>query len=116
MAVIRKSADNSNASRRPPATTPEARENQLIAAAFDLAEKQIRDGSASAQVLTHYLKLGTERERLERERLRRENKLLEAKAEAMESAKRVEELYTEAIKAMREYAGNAPDESDEDEY
>lgn len=91
--------------RRPPATTVEARENQLIADAYDLAEKQIRNGTASSQIVTHFLKMGTARENLERERLRRENTLLEAKASAMESSKRIEALYDEAIKAMRQYAG-----------
>jgi len=92
-------------SRRPPATTPEARENQLIAAAVDLAEEQIRSGKASAQVITHYLKLGTTREKLEQERLRNENKLALAKVEALSSNARVEELYKEALEAMRSYAG-----------
>lgn len=99
--------------RRPPAKTPEARERQLIAAAVDLAEKQILAGTASAQVITHYLKLGTSRETLEQEKLRRENLLLEARSNAMASSERIEQLYGNAIKAMREYAGH--DEPDEDE-
>lgn len=94
--------------KRRPATTPDGRENQLVALAVDLAEKQIREGTVSSQVLTHYLKLGSSRERLEQERLRRENHLLEAKAEAMASAKRVEELYGKALNAMRSYAGQDP--------
>lgn len=94
--------------KRRPATTPDGRENQLVALAVDLAEKQIREGTVSSQVLTHYLKLGSSRERLEQERLRRENHLLEAKAEAMASAKRVEELYGKALNAMRSYAGQEP--------
>jgi hypothetical protein len=96
--------------KRPPATTPEARENQLIAAAVELAEKQLQEGTASAQVITHYLKLGTTRERLEQEKLRRENELLKAKSESLASAARVEELYSNALKAMRTYAGNAEDD------
>lgn len=100
--------------RRPPATTPEGRENQLIAAAVDLAEKQILAGTASSQVISHYLKLGSSRERLEQERIRHENELLTAKAEMMASQKRVEELYGKALSAMREYAGQDPqDEGDE---
>lgn len=91
---------------RPPATTPEARENQLIAQAVDLAEKQIRAGTASAQVVTHYLKLGSSREKLEQERLAQEVSLMQAKREAMASAARVEELYGAAIDAMRAYAGH----------
>lgn len=96
---------------KPPARTPEARENQMIALAERLAEKQLAEGTASAQVITHYLKLGTTRERLEKEKLRRETELLSAKAEAMESAKRVEALYTQALSAMRSYSGQeSPDE------
>lgn len=94
--------------RRPPATTPEARENQLIGKAVDLAERQLEDGTASAQVISHYLKLGSSREVLEQERLVNENALLEAKREAMASAARVEELYGAAINAMRAYAGQEP--------
>lgn len=95
--------------RRRPATTPEQRENQLIALAADLAERQMRDGTASSQIITHYLKLGSTREELEKDRLRIENELAKAKIEAMASASRMEELYAEAIDAMRGYAGMAAD-------
>jgi hypothetical protein len=91
--------------RRPPATSIEARENQLIAKAVDLAEEQLEKGIATAQVITHYLKLGTTRELLEQERLRKENELLTAKVESLASAQRVEELYANALKAMRMYSG-----------
>ena len=94
-----------------PALTPEARENQLIAKAVDLAEKQLDEGTASSQVITHYLKLGSTREKLERERLEEENKLLRAKTKALEDAKEMKELYLDALKAMRSYRG----ESDPDE-
>lgn len=93
---------------RPPATTPEGRENQLIAAAVDLAEKQILDGTASAQVISHFLKLGSPREVLERERLANENALLKAKVETLQQQGRMEELYTNAINAMRTYSGQQP--------
>jgi hypothetical protein len=92
--------------RRPPATTPEGRENQLITLAVDLTEQQLKDGTATSQVISHYLKLGSTRERLEQERLEHENKLLEAKIEAMASVKRIEELYETALNAMRSYAGH----------
>lgn len=92
------------------AMTPEGRENQLIAAAVDLAEKQINDGSASAQVISHYLKMGSTREKLEQERLANENRLTEAKVEQMESLQRVEGLYAEALEAFRGYRGEDPDE------
>lgn len=91
-----------------PATTPEGRENQLVAAAVDLAEQQLLNGTASAQVITHYLKLGSTRERLEQERLTLENELLEVKKEAIASQARVEELYRTALDAMRSYAGQEP--------
>lgn len=102
-------------SRRPPATTPEGRENQLIAKAVDLAEQQIEQGTASAQVITHYLKLGSSREKLEQERIANENALLVAKKENMASAARVEELYSSAIEAMRAYAGANPPPADDDD-
>ena len=91
-----------------PATTPEGQETHMISKAMRLAEQQINDGTASAQVITHFLKLGTTRERLEQERLARENELLRAKAEAMEGAKEVQALYQEALNAMRTYSGQEP--------
>lgn len=87
------------------AFTPEARENQLISLAVDLAEKQLREGTASSQVITHYLKLGSTKERMEKEMMQEQIKLLTAKTEALQSAKHVEELYTEAIAAFRRYNG-----------
>lgn len=100
-----------------PALTPEARENQLIYLATDLAEKQLRDGTASSQVITHYLKLGSTKERIEKEILEKQKELISAKTEALQSAKRIEELYTEAISAMRRYSGNGGDEDEpEEEY
>jgi hypothetical protein len=93
------------ARRGRPASTPEGRENQLISKAVDLAERQLEEGTASAQVISYYLKLGSSRERLEQERLSKENVLLQAKAEQLESQKRVEELYADALSAMRSYNG-----------
>lgn len=113
--VVRQQSDSEpKRSRRPPATTPEARENQLIAHASDLAEKQLRNGTASAQVISHFLKLGSSREKLEQERIRNENGLLVTKREAMESQARVEELYTTALNAMRAYSGAEPEEEQND--
>lgn len=88
-----------------PATTLEGRENQLVSLASSLAEKQMIEGTASSQVITHFLKLGSTRERLEQARLENENLLLAAKVDQLASAKRVEELYAEALKAMRTYSG-----------
>lgn len=98
--------------RSAPATNPEAQENQMIALAVNLAEKQLREGTASSQVITHYLKLGTTRERLEKEKLENENKLLRAKTESLESTQRIEALYKEALDAMRSYSGKDIDEPD----
>lgn len=91
--------------RRPPATTPEARENQLVDLAFEVAEEQLLNRDASAQVITHFLKLGSEREKTERKRLELELELTRAKIDSMESSKRLEQLYDNAIKAMRDYSG-----------
>lgn len=103
---------------RRPATTPDGRENQLISLSYDLAERQLADGTASSQVITHFLKAASTRERLEQERLQRENLLLSAKVEQISSAARMEELYEKAIKAMRGYSGQPEEEEfyDEDEF
>lgn len=112
MASRRVNEPQAKTTSRPPATTPEARENQLIAKAVDLAQRQLEDGTASAQVISHFLKLGSSRERLEQERLEMEVGLLAAKSEAIASQKRVEELYKEALDAMRNYSGqSAPEET-----
>ena len=87
------------------AINPADREQQMINLAMNLAEGQLRDGTASSQVITHFLKAGSERERRERERLEEENKLLRAKTEALQSARRIEELYTEAMAVFRGYQG-----------
>jgi len=99
-----------------PADSPEARENQLIAAAVNLAEKQLLDGTASPSVITHYLRLASTRESLEREKLRRENEVLRAKAEALESNRVAEELYSQAIEAMRSYSGLASSQDEEIDF
>lgn len=101
---------------RRPATTPEDRENQLASLAYDLAERQMLEGTASSQVISHFLKHASPRERLERDRLTQENELLKAKVEQLASAKRVEELYSSALNAMRQYAGQDPLEEDYDDY
>lgn len=95
-----------------PALTPEARENQLISLAIDLAEKQLLEGTASSQVITHYLKLGSSKERIEKEILEKQKDLIEAKTNAYKSTEELKELYDNAINAMRHYSGHG----DEDEY
>lgn len=98
--------------RQKPAETPEARENQMISYAVDLAEQQLLNGTASAQVITHYLKLGTQKEKLEREKLQLEKDLLVAKTEALQSQKQIEKLYADAISAMQIYSGRIDDDED----
>ena len=99
---------------RRPATTPAGRESQLVSQAYDLAEQRMRQGTASAQEITYFLRLGSSREQLEQERLYNENLLLEAKREAMESAKRIEDMYEQALNAMRSYAGLDSGEFDDE--
>ena len=89
-----------------PGLTPESRENQLISLAIDLAEKQLREGSASSQVISHFLKLGSTTNMLEKETLKKNLDLITAKTEAIKSGKVIEELYTNALEAMRKYSGN----------
>lgn len=89
-----------------PALTPESEEQQMINLAVNLAKKRLLDGTASSQLIVHYLKLGTENTQLEREKLRSENKLLDAKTEAIQSQKRDEELYKEVLDALKLYGGH----------
>lgn len=96
-----------------PAINPEARENQLISLAVDLAEKQLLEGTASSQVITHYLKLGSTKERIEKEILEKQKELITARTEALQTSKRVEELYANAINAMKRYSGHG---DSDDEY
>lgn len=94
-----------SARRNRPATSPEMREMQLADAAYDLAEDQIKSGTASSQVITHFLKAGSMRERLEQQRMHHEIELMEVKKEQLEGQKKVEELYANALEAMRGYSG-----------
>ena len=97
-----------------PALTPEARENQLIALAVDLVEQRLLDGTASSQETTHFLKLGSSKNRLELEKLEEENKLLRAKTENLQAQKGMEEAYLEAINAMKTYSGHGGDDEEWD--
>ncbi len=101
------SGNNLQEGKSHPAATPEERENQLISLAFDRAEQQLRDGTASSQVITHFLKLGTVKAEYEVEKLKKENALLEAKTSAIESQENIERLYANAIEAMKKYRGNS---------
>ena len=116
MAKVKAIKTSNEVKETKPPLTPEAMENQLIYLATELAAKQLRDGTASSQVITHYLKLGSSKEKLEKEILQENKKLLSAKTEALQSAKRIEELYTNAIAAMRRYSGNGETENEQEEY
>ena len=116
MAKRTKTTSEDTQKKMRPAITPEARENQMIALAVDLAEKQLIEGTASSQVITHYLKLATTKEKIEREILEKQKELIVAKTENLQSAKRIEELYSNALKAMQNYSGQACSmEDDEDD-
>ncbi len=110
--VTNSSASSKSGRGRRPALTPEARENQLISLAIDLVEQRLLDGTASSQETTHFLKLASTKSRVETEILERQKELISAKTEALQSAKRVEELYANALNAMRNYGG----QGDPDEY
>lgn len=113
--MAKSTTKSSNQSRKiRPALSPEARENQLIDLAVNLAEQQLLDGTASSQVITHFLKLGTTREELEKEKLKKENAVLEAKAKAYQSSEEMKDLYENAIKAMRDYGGHGEAEDYEE--
>lgn len=88
-----------------PATTPEARENQLISLAYDLVEQRLLDGTATSQETTSLIRLGTSKARLEAEKLKKETELLRAKADAVDAAKHADEMYLAAINAMKTYTG-----------
>ena len=97
-----------------PATSPQEREDELIDLAVALAEKQLRDGTASTQVIVHYLKLGSTRGMLEQEMLAHQTELVRAKTESLQSGKRIEELYSNALEAMRIYGGISTQDDEEE--
>jgi hypothetical protein len=108
-----KAVNSSESTRKMrPALTPEARENQLISLAVDLVEKRLREGTASSQETTHFLKLASTKSRIEKEILERQKELITAKTEALQAQKEYTVLVEEAIKAMRDYSGRG----DRDEY
>lgn len=112
MAKVRATGSSSSSRKMRPALTPDAREQQLISYAIDLVEQRLLDGTASSQETTHFLKLASSKSRLEKDILEKQKELISAKTENLKSIKKMEELYGEAIKAMRNYAG----QGDPDEY
>lgn len=110
MAKQRKTDGDISKRKVRPAFTPEAEENQMISLAVDLAKQQLLDGTASSQVITHFLKLGSSKEKLEMEKMKRENELMQAKIETLQSSKHTEELYEKALAAMQRYSGRRFDD------
>lgn len=101
-------------SKRAPAMSLEAHQNQMISLANKCAEEQLRKGTASSQIICHYLKMGSERERLAVEQARADLELTRAKTKAIESSERMDEMFTKALKVFSSYRGET-DEEDEDE-
>lgn len=97
------------------ASNPDAREKEMIALAMDYAEKQMKEGKASSQVVTHFLKLATEREKTERKILRLQEKLVKAKTDVYKSNAETSKMYQKAIDAMRKYSGNGDDDDYDDD-
>ena len=111
MGKARAVSSSSSTRKMRPALSPEARENQLICLAMDCAEQQLMDRTASSQVITHFLKLGTAKYEYELEKLRKENSLMQAKTESLQSAQRSEEEYQKVLNAFKVYSGNGePDD------
>lgn len=113
---MKKSSEKSERSARKmrPARSPEARENQMISLAIDLAEKQLMEGTASSQVITHFLKLGSTKEKIEKEILEKQKELIVAKTENLQSTKHMEEMYEKAMSAIRDYRGEGRDDENEE--
>lgn len=116
MAKVNQSKSSKSSKPKRPAITPEGRENQLASLAFDLAEQQLRDGTASSQVITHFLKCVTTKAQLEKEKLKNETEMIRAKKEAIDAEKRSDEMYEKALRAMQLYNGQGEDYEYEDDY
>lgn len=114
MAKVNVSGSSEARPKMRPALTPEARENQMIALAVDVAEEQLRNGTASSQIITHYLNLGTTRAKLELKKIEQEIELQKAKTKALANAEEIKVLYQDALKAMQRYSGHG--DSNVDEY
>jgi hypothetical protein len=112
MAKVKVSNSSDSQRKIRPALTPEAREQQLISLAVDLVEKRLIEGTASSQETTHFLKLATTKAKLEKEILEEQKKLITAKTENLQSSTRIEELYKDAINAMRTYGGHGDQNDD----
>ena len=100
--------------RQAPGSTVESRENQIARLAYDLVEKRIRNGTATSQEVVYFLRMGSSQSQLEKQKLESENKLLEAKTDALESQRKIEELYERAIKSMALYQGRGGVDDEDD--
>jgi hypothetical protein len=116
MAKVKSDGSSGTPRKKRPALNPEARENQMISLAIDLAEKQLMEGTASSQVITHYLKLASTKERLEKEILEKQKDLITAKTEQLKSYAQSEQIAKEAIEAFKRYAGHGEVDDDQDIY
>ena len=114
MAKVKPSSSSVSTTPMRPGLTPEARENQLISLAIDLVEKRLMEGTASSQETTHFLKLATTKARIEKEILEKQKELIVAKTDALQSQKRSEEMFAEAIQAFRKYSGQGGVQEDEE--
>lgn len=85
----------------------------MVNLAYSAVQKRIEDGTASAMELVHFLKIGTTEHELQMRLLEAENELRAAKKAELESRQNVEELYKNALAAMRSYRG-APEDDDEE--
>lgn len=112
----RRRVDEPEPKRGRPATTPKAREDELVNDAYRLAKQQLRDGSASSQVITHFIKAGSQREELEQQRLHYENELTQQKMKHMKELSDQESIAADALRAMRSYQGHEPEPEDDDDY
>ena len=114
MPKVKEKSSSGHVRKLRPALTPEAEENKLISLAYNLVEERLLNGTATSQETTHFLKLGSMKNRLEMEKLQKENELLRAKTESIKSQARQEELFEKVISAMRKYSGHNEGDEDDD--
>jgi hypothetical protein len=111
--MVRRVPEPNNEPLPPPATTLEGREDQLTAQAYDLVEKRIRDGTASAQETVHFLKVGSRVNQLQLQKLERENEVLRARLAESEARRSSEDIYAKALRAFKGYSGEEPIDPEE---